>query len=115
MSDLLNRYELYARAAGFSPGSVNHMRNCIGYFDRFLGGITDPARVTADDFRRYLTDLPNHRIREGFNNEQPWPISGTTINTYARAVQTFFSWLASEEIIPANPIARVKIPKKPKT
>ncbi len=42
-------------------------------------------------------------------------LSGTSINTYARAIKTFYSWITEQGLISANPLAPVKIPKKPKT
>ena len=108
MAAVFTRYELYARAAGFTA-QIEHMRNCVSYFDQFLGEIKDPAAVTADDFRRYLVYLPTTPVWKGHQNEQLRVLSGTSVNTYARAVKTFFKWMADEKIIPADPIAAVKI------
>ena len=115
MSVIFTRYELYARAAGFSRSQIDHKRRCISYFDQFLGEIKDPAAVTPDDFRRYLAYLPTKPVWKGLKNEQARLLSGTSVNTYAVAIKTFFKWMADEKIIPADPIAAVRIPKKPKT
>ena len=115
MAAIFARYELYAGAAGFSPAHISDMRNSVRYFDQFLGVIRDPAAVTADDFRRYLVYLPTKPVWKGLKNEQARLLSGTSINTYAREVQTFFKWLADEKIIPTDPLAAVRIPRKPKT
>jgi site-specific recombinase XerD len=113
--ELLDRYELYAKAAGFSDAQISHMRRCVGYFDRFLGGIKDPAAIKPDDFRLFLADLRTRHPWRGLKTEQARLLSGTTINTYARAIKTFFKWMADEKIIPTDPIAAVRIPRKPKT
>ena len=55
--DLLDQYELYARATGFSNAHIEQTRLCVGLFDKFLGGIRDIKVVTADDFLRFLADL----------------------------------------------------------
>jgi site-specific recombinase XerD len=115
MAAIFTRYELYAGAAGFSPAHIDDMRNSVRYFDQFLGVIRDPAAVTADDFRRYLVYLPTKPVWKGLKNEQARLLSGTSVNTYAREVQTFFKWLADEKIIPTDPMAAVRIPRKPKT
>ena len=115
MAAVFTRYELYAGAAGFSTAHIADMRNSVRYFDQFLGGINDLSAVTADDFRRYLVYLPTKPVWKGLKNEQTRLLSGTSINTYARETQTFFKWLAEEKIIPADPLAAVRIPRKPKT
>ena len=115
MAAVFTRYQLYAGAAGFSPAHIDDMRNSVRYFDQYLGGIKDPAAVTADDFRRYLVYLPTKPVWKGLKNEQARLLSGTSINTYAREVQTFFNWMADEKIIPTDPLAAVRIPRKPKT
>ena len=114
ISELLDRYELFARAAGYSFAQIDHMRSCVGLFDRFLHGIKDPAAVTADDFRRFLADLRDRPVWQGLKNEQTRHLSGTSINTYARVIKAFFGWLNSEGVIAENPLAVVPLPRKPK-
>jgi site-specific recombinase XerD len=91
------------------------MNSCIGLLDRFLHGIKDMREVSAVDFRRFLADLRDRTVWRGLNNEQARHLSGTSINTYARAIKTFFNWLNVEGIIDNNPLAAVSIPRKPKT
>jgi site-specific recombinase XerD len=115
MRELLDRYELYARARGFSPASIGHVRRCVGFFDDFLQGNTDAGKVTADDFRRFLSDLRERPAWGGLKGEKGHRLSGTSQNTYARAVKAFFGWLKAEDIITNNPLAAVPAPRKPKT
>jgi site-specific recombinase XerD len=115
IEELLDRYELYARAAGFSRTQVDHMRRCVGLLDQFLQGIEDIKEVTAADFRRFLADLRDRPLWRGLKTEQARHLSGTSINTYARAVKAFFNWLKAEGIIADNPLAAVPAPRKPKT
>ena len=112
---MLDRYELYARAAGFSPAQIHHMSSCVGLLDRFLHGIQDMKEVSAADFRRFLADLRDRPVWQGLHNEQARHLSGTSINTYARAIKAFFNWLNVEGIITSNPLASVTIPRKTKT
>jgi len=75
--ELLDRYELYARAAGFSRAQVDHMRSCVGSLDQFLHGIEDIKEVTAADFRRFLADLRDRPLWRGLKSEQARHLSGT--------------------------------------
>ena len=115
MRELLERYELYARARGFSLASIKHTRRCVGFFDDFLQGNTDVGKVTADDFRRFLSDLRERPVWGGLKGEKGRLLSGTSQNTYARAVKAFFGWSKAEGIIANNPLAAVPAPRKPKT
>ena len=107
---LLEQYELYARAAGFSQSQINNVRMCLRLFDRFLGGIRDVGEVTADDFRRFLADLRTRPVWQGLRTEKQRNLSGITISTYARTIKTFFQWLNNEQIIPRNALALVPTP-----
>jgi site-specific recombinase XerD len=112
--ELLDRYELFAQAAGFSHAQIHHMHSCVGLLDRFLHGIQDMKEVSASDFRLFLTDLRDRPMWSGLHNEQARHLNGTSINTYARAIKAFFNWLNAEGIISINPLASVIIPRKPK-
>jgi integrase/recombinase XerD len=115
IEELLDQYELYARAAGFSNAQVTLMRMCVGLFDRFLGGIKNIKEITAADFRHFLADLRDRPVWQALKTEKPRRLSGTSINTYARSVKTFFHWLNTEGIITNNPLTAVPAPRKPKT
>ncbi|MFC1952780.1 tyrosine-type recombinase/integrase [Chloroflexota bacterium] len=110
MEKLLEHYELYARAAGFSQSQINNVRMCLGLFDRFLGGIEDIGEVATDDFRRFLADLRTRPAWQGLITEKQRNLSNSTINTYARTVKTFFKWLKDESIITENTLESVKTP-----
>ena len=107
---LLEHYELYARAAGFSQAQINIVRICLKLFDRFLGEIRDIGEVTAKDFRRFLAELRTRPVWQGLKTEQQRNLSNATINTYARTVKTFFRWLKNESFIAENPLESVQTP-----
>ena len=107
---LLENYELYAKAAGFSPGQINTVRLSLRLFDQFLGGIDNIENVTADDFRRFLADLRTRPLWQGLRIEKQRNLSPATINTYARTIKTFFKWLQKENYIAVNPLASVPTP-----
>ncbi len=111
----LERYEIDALARGHSPRTITHVKGCVGFLAAFLGNVPDVSRVAADDFRRFLSSLRDGPVRNHPTHEQEHKVGLTSINTYARAIKSFWSWLEEEGIIAANPLASVKTPKKPKT
>ncbi len=111
----LERYEIDARARGYSLHTITHVKGCVGFLAAFLSDVPDVSRVTADDFRRFLSSLCGGPVRNHPAHEQKHKVGPTSINTYARAIKSFWSWLEAEGIITANPLASVKTPKKPKT
>jgi site-specific recombinase XerD len=113
--DLLIQYELYAHSKGFSDSQIDNTWLCIGLFDQFLGGIKDITAVSTDDFVRFLADLHERPAKTGHKRGKTHLLSGTTINSYARNVKAFFSWLNKQGIIDINPLATVSPPRKPKT
>ncbi len=109
LDDALQRYEVDYRANGYSPATIVHTKQCVGILAVFLNGVPDVGKVTADDFRCFLYRLRSSASENSKGKGQPRDnLSGTSINTYARAVRAFWSWLQREGIIPANPLAVVK-------
>jgi len=111
----LERYEIDARARGYSPRTITHVKGCVGFLAAFLGDVPDVSRVAADDFRRFLSSLRDGPVRNHPAHGQEHKVGPTSINTYARAIKSFWSWLEEEGIITANPLVSVKTPKKPRT
>jgi integrase/recombinase XerD len=114
IESLVNRFELNTRAAGMSPQTVAHVKRVIGFFKIFMGDISDVRQVTADDLKRFIIALQERRRWQGLPQDKGKSLSGTTINTYVRAIKSFWSWLAKEKIIEENPFADVPAPKLPK-
>ena len=114
-AELLDRYDLYARARGFSNDQINLTRFAVGLFAQFLETTGDAQNVTGDDFRRFVVDLRSRRARRSSGKESEHLLSGTTVNTYSRVVKTFFAWLSEERIIAENRLAGIPAPRKPKT
>ena len=46
---MLARYNLSTDAQGFSPESIGHVKRAVGFFDDFMGGISDVTKVRGDD------------------------------------------------------------------
>ena len=115
LDEALKQYEVDARAKGHSLRTIIHVKRCLGFFAEFLGGVSDVAAVNSDDLRRYFSSLRDQPIRHGRANGKRRNLSQTSINTYARAVKSFWAWMKDERIIKRNTLTRVKTPKKSKT
>ena len=115
LNSIATKYNLSARAEGLSEKTVKHTTNSVRYFDRFLGGIDDVSKVVADDLKRFIVDLRGRkRWAERSDVQVKDKISGTSINTYVRAIKAFWSWMEQQDIIKSNPLAAVPAPKLPK-
>ena len=79
-----------------------------------MGGIQDVSQVTADDLRRFIVALKQKPVVTGKKEQSGKKLSGTSINTYVRAIKSFWNWMLANNIIKTNPLNEVAIPKKPK-
>ena len=109
-----SKYRLYADAQGLSPKTISHTSRCVGFFDSFMGGIHDISQVTADDLRRFIVALKQKPVVSGKKEQYGKQLSGTSINTYVRAIKSFWNWMLANSIITTNPFNEVATPKKPK-
>jgi integrase/recombinase XerD len=115
INSIILKYTLTEKAEGLSQKTINHTVSAVKYFDKFLGGIDDVSRVTADDLRRFIVGLQNRkRWADRAEVKIQDKISGTSINTYTRAIKAFWSWMQRQNIIKKNPLAEVPAPKLPK-
>jgi len=115
VNSVITKYSLSARAEGHSENTVKHTVNSVNYFATFLGGIDDVSKVTTDDLKRFIVDLRGRRRWADRSDVQVKDkISGTSINTYVRAIKAFWSWMEQQNIIKSNPLAAVPAPKLPK-
>jgi site-specific recombinase XerD len=111
---IITRYTLFARSEGFSPKTIKHTVSAVNYFTEFLGGIDDVTKVTADDLRRFIVGLQSRkRWANRTDVKIQGKISGTSINTYTRAIKAFWSWMQRQGIITKNPLADVSAPGFP--
>jgi integrase/recombinase XerD len=97
-----------------SPATIAHTKSCIGFFAEFLGGINDVSTITADDLRRLTVSLKSRTAWENSPKSNGKRLSPVTVNTYIRAIKSFWSWLKEEDIIVTNPLAMVPAPRVPK-
>jgi site-specific recombinase XerD len=79
-----------------------------------LGGIEDVRKISGDDLRRFIVQLQEKTVWEGLPQNQGRRLSPTSVNTYVRAIKSFWSWLQREGIIKYNPLASIPCPKAPR-
>jgi site-specific recombinase XerD len=106
----LARYRLQARARGYSDATINHSENCVREFAAFLGA-SDVTRITGDDLRRFVVSLKERPSLRGRRGSKLSPVS---VNTYVRAVRSFWTWLKETGVVRANPLVEVPAPRFPK-
>jgi site-specific recombinase XerD len=85
----------------------------VTYFSELLGEKQDLSQITGNDLRRFIIEFgerPGYR-KHPSKPERKEPISPISVQTYARTIMAFFEHIAAEELIPINPMQRVKIPK----
>ena len=119
LEKLLSGYRLSSLSEGKSRATIAIVESSVHYLGEFLADndlATDVANIGINELRRfivYLKEQPrfaHHR----FTQPQDGHLSGHTINGYMRALQSFWSWLEREDLIPENPFTNMKIPKAPK-
>ncbi len=119
LSTLIRGYRLFARTEGKSPRTIDVVASSVTYLDRFLraaGLPTDAALLGTTEIRMFILYLQEKRCFSDhrFTHVQDRGLSATTVNNYLRAIRSFWSWLVSEEIVPSNPLMRMKLPKAPR-
>ena len=110
----LERYQFYSDAQGYSPATVGHVSRCLAYFSDFIGGIEDVGAVSGDSLRKFIVYLRTRKVWQGQGRQCAREVRPATINTYARAIKSFWGWLEREGTISSNPLAGVPAPRFPK-
>jgi site-specific recombinase XerD len=116
LSEALIAYRIFAQAEGKSPKTVQWITSSVSYFSDFLGpGRQEIENLTGNDLRHFIIALQQRPkfLNHPFNKPKQEKISAQSIQTYARAIRTFFSHLYREEMIGRNPMQKVKMPKVP--
>jgi site-specific recombinase XerD len=119
LAGLIQGYRLCAKTEGKSDKTIAIVANSVRYLEGFLRSEGLPTNVTQigpREIRTFILYLQQKRRFSGhpFNKTQDRGLSGHTLNCYLRSIRAFWSWLVSEEVMEANPLARLKIPKAPK-
>ncbi len=118
LSDALTAYRTFARAEGLSPRTVDWVSGAAGYFRDFLGEADpDLAMITGHDLRRFIIALQDKNVfsNHPFNKQQNKKLSPESVSNYVRGVKNLYSFLHRESFLRNDPMAKVKLPKKPQT
>lgn len=120
LDELFNVFYHAKVAEGRSPRTLetyreNHKQLCE-YMDLFAIEKT-ASNVTPEMLRSYMAWLMGRRKWDGHphkSEENMTPgLSPVTVNTRMKTIRTMFRFLAEEEMIPADPCARVKKAAEP--
>ena len=117
ISEAVAAYRICAQAEGLSPKTVRWITTSVSYFCEFLGPERqDVNDITGNDLRQFIIAYQQSPkfLKHPFMKPQPEKLSPQSIQTYARAIRSFFSFLYREELIGYNPMEKVKMPKVPK-
>lgn len=92
---------LDAQARQLRPATLRYYRQQLGWFLTYAvrTGLYAPTEITAHTIRAYLASL------------QECGLAAASVQSAARAICAFCSFLAAEEIISSSPMKRVKLPK----
>ncbi len=116
LQDALIAYQTYARAEGKSSSTITWVSSSMGYFAKFLGPEQqDIETITGNDLRRFIIALQGRAkfANHPYNKPQQAKLSAQSIETYCRAIKSFFGFLKREGFTKNNKVAKVKMPKVP--
>jgi len=115
LKSLTTGYLLNCRCENKSPTTIDtydRTLKCFLWYCEQNGFPDEPQKISPIHIRNFLWYLANEPNRWGSGNLAcRKPACQSTVNRYYRALNTFFSWLKCEELIPDNPVAHLKTPK----
>jgi len=117
LTDALAAYRICAKAEGKSYKTVDWVCDTVRYFSEFLGEqANDLFSMNAQCLREFILALQTKKAfsQHRFTRPQEKSLSPDSVASYTRAIKSFFSFLEREELIPVNPMVKVKVPKTPR-
>jgi site-specific recombinase XerD len=118
LASLLSGYQFCALSEGKSPKTIDGVFNSVRYLEQFLSlvGVSgDAAAVGTAEIRGFILYLSQ---KPCFSNHPYIPqrergLSPHSINSYLRALRSFFSWLVAEGVLETSPFLKLKLPRVP--
>jgi integrase/recombinase XerD len=110
LGNLIQGFSLSCQTEGKSPKTTEWYTAFLERFRGFLersGLPTRVDRIDRDCVRRFILYLK----QEARTPRTGQPLSAATVQGYVRTLKAFFAWLAREEYVKANPMAKIPIPK----
>ena len=118
LNDLIDEFVLSCRAAGLSEKTISWYRGALHHYQAFLDqeNIDDRETCTTQSLRRYFAALQTQKpyARHPNRPTEERSMSVETILAYGRALKRFCNWLVEEEYLESSPMARVRLPKRPR-
>lgn len=98
-------FYLDRQAAGCSSATLTWYRKYLGAWANWTAQhqIANPEAITATHIRTYLAEL------------QDSPASARTVHHHASALRAFCNFLVADDLLAANPMHKVKMPRLPQT
>jgi len=111
---LRQQFEVYNKTTGKSPSTVWWYEQKLGLFERWLGPDACLADVTIPNVRAFIVEL-QERTTKNLNNKH-WIIkegklSSSYIQSFARALRAFATWLHEDGYTDSNVLKTLKPPK----
>ena len=108
---ILNSWLFDCEQANFSGRTLEHYRNKVSEFLRFLGPkITRPDQVKPVYIALFLAEY-----RNGVNPKTKKPHKPSSESGYYRSIHRYFEYMKEKHIIESHPMSEMKPPKVPKT
>jgi integrase/recombinase XerD len=113
LSEVIEQYLLDCENRGRSDGTIGNYQRQLGLLVRWLAaqGIQEIEEVTVPLMRQFLNYLKHSDSSERYEQvAQAGKLADSTVGTYVGSVKAFFQWCFMEELISANPAARLRKP-----
>jgi site-specific recombinase XerD len=110
ITNLINGFRLSCQTEGKSPNTIEWYICFLNRFRLFLESREMPTHVQQID-KNHIRAFILYLQTEARVPHANVPLSGATVQGYVRTLKAFFSWLAKEDYIPANPMTKIPAPK----
>ena len=110
LASLIEEYRVTCQTEGKSARTIEWYVCFLTKFRRFLEGHEMPANVSQVD-KNHVRAFIRYLQTEARTPRSGNPLSAATVQGYVRTLKAFFAWLEREEYLPANPMAKMPIPK----
>jgi integrase/recombinase XerD len=112
LQDAIEKYLTNREARGCQPGSVKTYRKQMSAFRAYLASVAieDVETVTRQHLEMFI-DHERTRAKQK-QAHRAGPLSAVTTINCIKTMRTFFTWAIDTDIVPANPTAKLDMPKR---
>lgn len=107
-ADAVDRYVTHLRAARFAPATIDGAEAKLQHLARHFEPLT-PTQVHLADLREYQAGLFAGKAAASGK-----PMSARAVANVSSCVRKFFTFLASEDLVPENPATQLEQPRCPR-